>query len=65
MPTTITLTDSEVGTLIHALRVATERFEEHVLYLRGPARGDGSERLAQQFARQVNESRELADRLEQ
>jgi hypothetical protein len=52
--------EKDYTTIMHALRVAADRFAEDAA--KCPA---GHERLAEQFKRQVQDSLDLADRIEQ
>lgn len=59
----ITLTDSQFSTVTHALRVAADRFDEDVKTILDLGELEGR-RLAEQFKRQADESRALADLIE-
>lgn len=67
---TRTLTEAERNTLVNALRVAAERFNEHVSYLQGThdhVTADArtvNGRLAEQFDNQARDARDLATLLE-
>lgn len=56
------LTDKQVWTAINALRVAADRYTDDAAAMR--AAGGAYTRVAEQFDAQVNEARELADKLE-
>jgi propanediol dehydratase small subunit len=60
MPT-IKMTDDDIQTAVHALRVAAERFQDDAL----TAREAGHPRLAEQFIRQATDSEGLAEQLEE
>jgi hypothetical protein len=53
--------DHDESTILNALRVAAERFDEHVKTFAADGAHQG---LARQFERQAKDSRELADRIE-
>lgn len=64
----IEITSQEISVAVHALRVAAENFEKDAKVCREESQrgmGESYSRLAEQFDRQVSESRELASKLEE
>lgn len=55
------LTEDQRSTITHALRVATEQFEQHARNC--SSMGDAHKRVALQFERQALDARKLADDL--
>lgn len=65
----IILTERQNGTIVNGLRVAAERFDEHVkslieMYEHNQRLEPGYRRLVEQFQEQARESRELATQVE-
>lgn len=61
----LTLTYQDTSTIINALRVARERFQENAKMIRAEMPGvPAYERVAAQFDRQAEQSGDLADSIE-